>query len=448
MFEGKIKAVEEKLREVFRHQIGADALGEAATLDEGITFNKHKNVFQACVKLEDQAYVKEFDVKEDAGHWIDILRSLHNKNLLKGHYSTLKQAAANRKATQDAYETILHAKQVLTGEPCQTFKRCPGEGTDIYQAMWSKYKQPVKKLPSSFVKIASNCLDRMREIGFKEPIYGELLAWQHQNLGWRIVEVLTHKGDAEGEAAAKKNAVDRDLAHVGFIHCSSEQEPPTLSKADSEKLKAIVERFDRGVGVAVIVGYPVKIGEVKVWEGFIKDGSLITKEVELESISRRVEGEKFLVKTAVAKQTEINCLKSSIQSAFEARLNGAGKPTSAPVVLKKFKRQAVMADGFCFWHAYLRCTLPEIQEVPRDKSSGAPRSKDQLKKEIGMTQTVRDETISLLSASSEHQSGHDRIILEEIRSSPQVSLPAADYVLRRLGVCLRISVAEEVPAKC
>ena len=115
------------------------------------------------------AYVKEFEVKEDAGHWIDILRSLHNKNLLKGHYSTLKQAAANRKATQDAYETILHAKQVLTGEPCQTFKRCPGDGTDIYQAMWSKYKQPVRKLPSSIVKIASNCLDRMREIGFKEP---------------------------------------------------------------------------------------------------------------------------------------------------------------------------------------------------------------------------------------------------------------------------------------
>ena len=49
MFEGKIKAVEEKLREVFRHEIGGDALGEAATLDEGIKFNKNKNVFQACL---------------------------------------------------------------------------------------------------------------------------------------------------------------------------------------------------------------------------------------------------------------------------------------------------------------------------------------------------------------------------------------------------------------
>ena len=55
--------------------------------------------------------MKEFPNKEDAIHWLDVMTALSNKKLLKGQIDLLKTAAANRKATQEANEKIMHSSQ-------------------------------------------------------------------------------------------------------------------------------------------------------------------------------------------------------------------------------------------------------------------------------------------------------------------------------------------------
>ena len=52
---GKLEIVEEKLRAIFKTAIGADSVGESDDIKEGVTYNKHKGVFQATMKFPDQA---------------------------------------------------------------------------------------------------------------------------------------------------------------------------------------------------------------------------------------------------------------------------------------------------------------------------------------------------------------------------------------------------------
>ncbi len=52
---GKFEAVEKCIREVFKEEIGANTVEESTDLKDGISFNKHKGVFQATMKLPDQA---------------------------------------------------------------------------------------------------------------------------------------------------------------------------------------------------------------------------------------------------------------------------------------------------------------------------------------------------------------------------------------------------------
>ena len=52
---GKFEAVEKRIREVFKEEIGANTVEESTDLKDGISWNNHKGVFQATVKLPDQA---------------------------------------------------------------------------------------------------------------------------------------------------------------------------------------------------------------------------------------------------------------------------------------------------------------------------------------------------------------------------------------------------------
>ena len=55
--DGKVSDVEEHLRAIFKAAIGANSVGESTDIKEGVTFNHHKNVFQAAMKISDQAMV-------------------------------------------------------------------------------------------------------------------------------------------------------------------------------------------------------------------------------------------------------------------------------------------------------------------------------------------------------------------------------------------------------
>ena len=51
---GKVNPVEEHLRSVFKTEIGANTVDAGDSIKEGITFNHHKGVFQAALKIDDQ----------------------------------------------------------------------------------------------------------------------------------------------------------------------------------------------------------------------------------------------------------------------------------------------------------------------------------------------------------------------------------------------------------
>lgn len=57
LVDGKVSDVEEHLRAIFKGAIGANSVGESTVIKEGVTFNHHKNVFQAAMKISDQAMV-------------------------------------------------------------------------------------------------------------------------------------------------------------------------------------------------------------------------------------------------------------------------------------------------------------------------------------------------------------------------------------------------------
>lgn len=165
---GECKEVEEKLRSTFQCEIGAKSVGEAVPVTEGVTFNSFKNLFQASIKLDDQAYIKEFKTKADAEHWIDIIKALHSKKLLQGHFDTLKKACANREATQKAYDSIINAKNVFTPESQPTWQYDPKNGKDTWATMFPKVQEVEEKLPRSKVYMPSVLLEDATVRGFQK----------------------------------------------------------------------------------------------------------------------------------------------------------------------------------------------------------------------------------------------------------------------------------------
>ena len=198
--------------------------------------------------------MKEFPNKEDAIHWLDVMTALSNKKLLKGQIDLLKTAAANRKATQEAYEKIIQAKQVFVPENNPAFMKKPAEGKDIYDTMFERYSEPPKpKFPESTIRVPQTCLDRLMVMGYESPVIAELLGWKHSTLGWRVTDFITHTGDIETDLNDILNA--SSLTHLGFIRCGPND--PELTDDAKNKLKRISENLDSSAAaMAIIVTYP------------------------------------------------------------------------------------------------------------------------------------------------------------------------------------------------
>ena len=183
-----------------------------------------------------------------------MVTALNNKKLLKGQIDLLRTAAANRKATQEAYEKIIQAKQVFVPEDNPAFVKKPAEGKDIYSTMFERHSEPTKpKFPESTIRIPQTCLDRVMVMGFKSPVIAELLGWQHNTLGWRVTDFITHSHTDDLGADFNEILKGSGLTHLGFVRCGPND--PELTDDDKNKLKRISENSSEAA-MAIIVTYP------------------------------------------------------------------------------------------------------------------------------------------------------------------------------------------------
>jgi|OrbCmetagenome_4_1107370.scaffolds.fasta_scaffold82443_2 hypothetical protein len=183
---------------------------------------------------------------------MDVLRSLNNKNLLKGQFDLMKSAAANRKATQEAYDKILQAKQIFLPEDDASFLKNPADGEDIWSKLFPKYEAPEKPtLPPSSIRLPSTCLEKVKLLGFQELLYGEIFGWEHRQLGWRATTILTHDGKSSVNLDGFPVG-DETLDYIGFIRCGGDS--TDLTDDEKVKLRSIASEDKPAVGI--VVSYP------------------------------------------------------------------------------------------------------------------------------------------------------------------------------------------------
>lgn len=429
---GRVKDVEEQLRSVFQKHIGAHDVPKSTEIKEGVTWNASKSVFQACVKIGDQSLVTEFKTSDDAKHWVDILKALESKGLLKAHFATMRQAEANRKATQEAYEKIIAADKAFQPEDSKSFAKNPQEGKDIWANFFGQsQKKAEPSLPCSSIRFPKNSMDKLRELGYERELRGEILGWEHRTLGWRAVRVLTHTGIDNAQEHLDKIAADCKLTHLGFVRCVHTKEKPKLSDQDKTQLEALAKN---NTVLAIVASYPEKIGAVGCWQLSHKGTSAQIKEVELGFILRRVENEQFLVHDLVPQATFASKFESLVRGVFNKHLDKKEKEASAHLV--SFQRLPVLGDGLCFYHCFLRCSLwKDYKNVSRGRN-GAPTSKERLADEISMAKALRSELLALCG-------GTDKPEAKEMAEGNEVGLELAHYICCLSQSTFRITIADE-----
>lgn len=167
----------------------------------------------------------------------------------------MKTAAANRKATQEAYEKILNAKQVFVPEENPLLQRKASDGTDIWKTMFSKYEEPKKPdFPPASIGVPQVCVEKLKLLGFQQPVlFGELLGWRHETLGWRVNSIYTHNGDDDlvfDEIFPTVSGSDTFI-RLGFVRCGGDG--PDLTDLDKKKLRSMA---DKHPVIAMIISYP------------------------------------------------------------------------------------------------------------------------------------------------------------------------------------------------
>ena len=104
-----------------------------------------------------------------------------------------------------------------------------------------------------------------------------------------------------------------------------------------------------------------------------------------------------------------------------------------------FKPVPVLADGFCFWHCFLRASLPEDYSPYERTTSGGPRSKPRLAREIELAKVAREEFLLLYAK----QPNFDEVLLESLQENPQVPIDYVQTICLTSGVSVRITLSQE-----
>lgn len=433
---GKSTATEESVRTAFRRFIGADTDEHDKSKGVKILWNESKGVFQASVDIGTHHMSKEFVVKGDAQHWADLVHSLQTAGKLKAHCSLLQKAEANRKATQAAYDQIMSGKGVFSPEDNPHFQNDPKLGKDVWATMFTRYQEPKESLPTSSVRVHKGSLEEITVMGSKKPIYAELLGWKHKLLGWRVTHILHHSGEEGVPEAVAQQVSDLGLVHLGFIRCmGGDSADPGLSQEDKTKLKTL--SFTVPEAIAVIVGYKIVTGVVRAWtpsEAKV-EGSGFT-EVELGTIVRRVEGERFLVTSAIPQPSWKETLDSKIQNHFQETLRKSLNKEQ-PLDVESFKLVRILGDGHCFFHSFLFWSLrDEYYPIGRNPGGGA-KSPERLLEEIRRAKKLWKEVESLANTSREPLPSS---FLDSITKSPVVDIEHVGIVANLMNVHFRITI--------
>ena len=438
LFAGKCKKIEESLRAAFRTFIGADTPKENKSEKASVVWNEFKKVFQATVDVGTHQMVKEFAVKEDAQHWADLVHLLQQSGKLKGHCSVIQKAEANRKATQAAYDQIMSGKGVFSAEDNPNFQNDPKLGKDVWGTMFSRYKEPKESMPGSEIRVHRGSLEEITVMGSKQCIQADLLGWKHKTLGWRVVRILHHNGQQEARESVAQQAEDLELTHVGFIRCTGNSSHPEMTDQDQIQLKRLSAKVPGAV--AVIVGYKVITGVLRSFtiETAKSTGSGFT-EVELGTIVRRVEGEKFLVCPAITPPSWKDVLDSKVQDHFYNKLKESMQKPQGEEEMARFKRVHILGDGHCFWHSFLFWNLQDEYLPVKQNPGGGPQNPQRLLEEIRRAKKLWQEVQELVKGASSLPAS----CLDDITKSPVVSVKNIENVAKAMKSHFRFTIDPE-----
>ena len=410
MFGGQCKSVEERLQQHFRKEIGADTEKEDKSGGVSVNFDAKAKAWFASVPVGAQKLVKEFKSKEDAQHWAALVHALEVRGKLRGHISVIQKAEANRKASQDAYDKIIKGDGLLQAEDDPVFQKQPADGEDFWHRFFTTFEEKHPALRTGHVRVHKGSLEELLAQGSQQAMVAEMLGFKHKLLGWRVRRMLTHVNeDGAAEAVAAFAQASGDLSHVGFIRMTGDESVPTMTEADKEKLNNLRKNVPEAI--AVIVGYRTRTGEMRAWEWNPKapgqaDGDL--EEVELGTISRRVDGESFIIQPAKPEAGLQEAMRTKLQHVFQAHLQKSAGAKSASgedqeAQLHAYRKIRIMGDGLCFWHAFMYAGMrSEYEAIPRNKSGGA-KDRDRLVTEINRAKALHQEVQNLAAAAASPQ---------------------------------------------
>lgn len=212
--------MEEKIRQAYQKSTGADATPEGtATMTHGIVVDKMTGKFMATFKVsKDHGSIsKVFDCRQDAEFWWDSLSALMKQGRLQGNLSTLRQTAANRKATAAAIKKIEEENISTQPESRESYKRDAKEGADLFKRIFSK--DSGTSLPAANIHLFKTSVDQILGIGSQGRVDGVLLGTKHANLGWRPTTSIVFGKTFDKESAAQF-MVKAGLTKIGIISWS------------------------------------------------------------------------------------------------------------------------------------------------------------------------------------------------------------------------------------
>ena len=431
--------METKLDKTFRYEIGADTAEDDDAERLRLSYNDKKKLFVASVKVGDQWILKEFKVKEDARHWAALVQSLERRGRLRGHIAVIQAAEANRKASQDAFDKIMCGEGLLQAEDNPHFKQKSEEGKDVWGEFFTAFEEKHPALRPSKVKLHKGSLEELLVQGSKKALVGELLARNHKSLGWRVTRILTHSNET-GAAEAVSDYVKEsgDLMHIGFVRMSGDDSLPALTHDDMGKLKKLYKANKEAV--AAVVGYKVCTGELRAWEWDSlapgAEGDVV--EVELGMLTRRVDGETFLIEAAQPGPGPKEGMKTKLHEVFTAHVQRSMDANAQQAVEPKqqfFRRQTIIGDALCFWHCFLFSSSMDEYLAQERLRSGGPRDRNRLILEITRAKSVYREVCK-----KAEKEGAQTDLVERLQESTTVQVSDLDMVARLMKIRVRVTI--------
>ena len=104
-----------------------------------------------------------------------------------------------------------------------------------------------------------------------------------------------------------------------------------------------------------------------------------------------------------------------------------------------FSQVPVLADGLCFWHSILRCSLRDEFDPIERAESGGPKNKDRLEYEISLAKIAHEEFMTMYLKNPKPNDD----ILKSLQDSYQVQIDHVQLICEVSGLAVRLSLSPE-----